>query len=161
MEPEVDAPDTPRAVDTDWANDQVGYLLRRATAAMAADFAAAAASDDPRPVLVTMLSVIDATPDVTSSELGAALGIKRANVAPLVAELADEGLVERRRSLVDRRRIGLHVTDAGRDAMRHGQRLVADHEARMVSPLSPAELATLRDLLGRIVDRFDQDRHAG
>jgi DNA-binding MarR family transcriptional regulator len=152
MTPAAPPADRASRIDTGWADAQVGYLLRRATAAMTADYAAAAGDEDLRPVLVTMLTVIADNPGTTQSELGAALGIHRSNVAPLVAELVDHNLVDRRRSQHDSRCVGLHLSDTGQRALVQGHRTIQVHESRMTSRLTPAERAVLLDLLGRIVD---------
>jgi len=136
------------AVDTTWIDGQVGYLLRRASAVMAAD--AAAAGGPLRPVLVTLLSVIDANPGIGQTAIGNALGIRRANVVPLVGELVDLGLVARRPSATDGRRVELRLTDDGQAAWRRGQAAIEDHEVHATSGISPDERATLLDLLGRI-----------
>lgn len=138
-------------IDSTWIDAQIGYLLRRATAAMAADHAAASGPGDLRPVLVSMLSVVEANPGIGQSELGATLGIQRTNTAPLVTELAADRLLERRPSPTDGRRVELHLTDAGRRALDVGRRRIEEHEARMTRRLDDAERAQLRELLGRII----------
>jgi len=137
-------------LDTTWADAQLGYLLRRAVATMNADLKAHT-DDAVRPVLVTMLSVIDANPGVSQSAAGDALGIKRPNVATLVAELTDAGLVARTASPDDARRHELRLTPAGRAALTAGQQAIASHEARVMSNLSTSESDTLLRLLRTVV----------
>lgn len=137
-------------LDTDWVDQQIGYRLRRASAAMAADYAAAAAGTGLRPVLVSMLSVIAANPGVGQSELGAALGIQRTNVTPLTAQLEADRLVVRRPSRTDGRKVELHLTDDGVAALAAGTQLIADHEERMTRHLDEPERRRLLELLERI-----------
>ncbi len=138
------------AVDTAWLDRQIGYRLRRASAAMAADYAAHAGDDRLRPVLVSMLSVIVANPGIGQTELGRALGVQRANMVPLVADLVARGLVDRRRSARDGRRLELHATPAGRTAFDSGRMAIESHEARMTAAMTARERSVLLDLLRRI-----------
>lgn len=149
----TDATTPPTAIrpDTTWIDAQIGYLLRRASATMAADYAKH--GDALRPVLVSMLSVIDANPGIGQTELGTSLGIQRPNVAPLVADLVGRELVERRRSTTDARRLELHCTPRGIEALARGRSAIEAHEARVTAALSDAERSVLHDLLTRIVER--------
>lgn len=81
-------------------------------------------------------------------ELGAELGLDSGTLSPLLKRLEALGLVERRRSAEDERRVEIHLTDSGRAlSARAGavpQRL-AD-----AAGLSAAELAQLQDTLERL-----------
>ncbi|MET1021967.1 MAG: MarR family transcriptional regulator [Arthrobacter sp.] len=81
-------------------------------------------------------------------ELGEELGLDSGTLSPLLKRLESLGLVERRRSAADERRVEIHLTHAGRalSARATGvpQRL-AD-----AAGLSPAELDQLRDTLSRL-----------
>lgn len=138
-------------VDSSWVDGQIGYLLRRASAAMAADYAGNAGPGALRPVQVSMLSIVDANPGIGQTELGAALGIQRTNTAPLVAQLVEAGLVERTPSPTDGRRVELQLTTAGRQAVAAGRERIAAHEHRTTGHLTETDRATLRDLLRRII----------
>lgn len=143
--------DGTRVIDTRWLDEQIGYLLRRASAAMAADYAAHAEPDALRPVQVSMLSVIAANPGMAQGELGAALGIQRSNIAPLVTQLVGAGLVQRGSSATDGRRVELHLSDAGQRGLATGRGRIAEHESRMTKALTDTERDQLRELLGRII----------
>ena len=149
---------TEPAVDTTWIDAQIGYLLRRASTAMAADYASSGGTDRLRPVLVSMLGLIDANPGIGQSALGATLGIHPANVTPLVTDLIGRGLVERRPSPSDGRRVELRLTSEGEARFRTGRRLIDGHEARMTAALTDADRAALRDLLTRIIDATHDHR---
>lgn len=143
--------DSVNDIDTTWIDAQIGYLLRRASLAMASDYAAEAPYGSLRPVQITILSLIEANPGVGSAQLCRVLGIQRSNIAPLVGGLVDAGLVERRPSTTDGRRHELELTDAGRDALATGREVIAEHEARMTGRLDAAERARLRTLLQKII----------
>ena len=88
-----------------------GYALRRASAAVHNELAAALVPFDLRATEVSVLLLVEANPGVTQSELSRVLDIQRANMAPLAARLAERGLIDRER--VDGRSHGLVLTAAG------------------------------------------------
>jgi DNA-binding MarR family transcriptional regulator len=61
-------------------------------------------------MVLKQLQVVGQT---SQAELADALGIDRSNLAVVVAELSDRGLVERTRDAVDRRRYVLRLARAG------------------------------------------------
>ena len=88
---------------------------------------------------------------VRMSELADRLRIARRSATSVVDELVERGLVERAADPADRRAVTVAVTPAGRRVARRSsstrRRAAA---ADLTSSLTPAELATLRDLLTRI-----------
>lgn len=138
-------------IDTTWIDEQIGYLLRRASAAMASDYAAEAPYGSLRPVQVTILSLVEANPGIGSAQLCRVLGIQRSNIVPLVGGLVDAGFLDRQPSTTDGRRHELDLTDAGRVALEAGREVVAEHEARMTGRLDAVERARLRALLKKII----------
>ena len=131
----------------------VGYHLRRAFAAFAADFSTAMDGTGMRQVLVGILSVVAGSPGINQGAVGRVLGIKRANMVSLINELVDAGLIAREVDPADRRAFSLAITDAGRAMLKQCLTRIEAHEARMLAEFSAAEKATLLDLLGRIERR--------
>lgn len=131
----------------------VGYHLRRAFGAFAADFSAAMDGTGMRQVLVGILSVVSGSPGINQGAVGRVLGIKRANMVSLINELVDAGLIAREVDAGDRRAFSLSITDAGRAMLRDCLVRIEAHEAQMLSEFTDAEKATLLDLLGRIERR--------
>ena len=82
---------------------QIGYNLRRASTFALNDFAVEMADASLRPVTYGMLALIDEKPGISAAELCRRLGMKSANMAPLLAELEGRGLVERDDHAQDRR----------------------------------------------------------
>jgi DNA-binding MarR family transcriptional regulator len=76
-------------------DDLLGYHLRRASSAVMGDLAERLGRLDLRVTEASILVVLGAHPNITQSEIGRRLAIKRANMAPLVADLLGAGLVER------------------------------------------------------------------
>jgi DNA-binding MarR family transcriptional regulator len=88
----------------------------------------------------------------SQAELADALGIDRSNLAAIVAELTDRGLVERSRDAVDRRRYVLRLSRDGQDLLRRVEGAVAAAEEDVLGPLEPEQRAQLHALLRRLAD---------
>jgi DNA-binding MarR family transcriptional regulator len=125
-----------------------GYHLRRASVLAMSDLSAALAGLGLKPAEASALFMIAAQDGLTQAELGRALGIQRANMAPMMAGLIAKGWVSR--AAVDGRSQALLLSRAGKDI--HDQAMTATraHEQRVFGTLSNAEQATLIGLLRRV-----------
>jgi DNA-binding MarR family transcriptional regulator len=126
----------------------LGYQLRRASSAVMSDFAQALAPLELRPSDASVLLLIASNPRATQSEIGRVLGIKRANMAPLVAALEKRELVER--APVDGRSQGLTLTAAGAEVAAVVRSVVEANDAKFFGRLSPAQREQLAALLGML-----------
>lgn len=104
----------------------VGYNLRRAHAVQRKRFADAFNAYDIRPVQLSMLGLIYRNPNLQPSELCRVLDIKRANIVPLIDELQERKLVERKQSSDDGRFRVLVLTRKGEALTR---KLIDRHDA--------------------------------
>jgi len=127
---------------TNALESRLGYQLRRASATMMADLGRELADLELRPAEVTTLLVIGENPDCSQTEVGQTLGIKRANMVPIISRLLDRGLVARTRA--DGRSHALRLTAEGEAMSRDAQARIDSHEARFVTLLGDADLAALR-----------------
>ena len=93
----------------------LGYQLRRVSVLMMADLGARLAPTGLRPTEVTVLLLIGANPGCQQGEVGEMLGIKRANMVPLIARLVKKGLVDARPR---RRALACAVPDANGSCQR-------------------------------------------
>lgn len=84
----------------------------------------------------------------TVKELGEALNLDSGTLSPLLKRLATAGLLTRRRSAADERRVVIALTDAG-TALRERARPIPARLARATG-LSGAELVALRDTLTKL-----------
>lgn len=123
----------------------LGYQLRRAWLAMAADLGHRLDALSLTGMSLSVLLMIEANPGVSQSELARQLEIKRANMTPLAAQFADRGLIERRAT--DGRSHGLRLTAAGHRLVHAAWASVAENERRFLSRLPPEQQDLLRDLL--------------
>jgi len=128
----------------------VGYRLRRANGRMMGDFSTTLAALAIRPVLFAILSVVRTQPGIIQMGVGNELGIQRANLVPLINELTERGLVERRSAPGDRRATALVLTGEGERLYAQAEALVREHEERMLRRLSASERTKLIELLAKI-----------
>ena len=131
----------------------IGYHLRRASGAFAADFRAAMDGTGLRQVLFGILSVVSNRPGINQSTVGKLLGIKRANMVALINELTEKGLIEKVGDPHDRRALSLTVTDAGAALLDEGLKRIRVHESQMLDGFSGGEKQILLELLKRIETR--------
>ncbi|WP_433789469.1 MarR family winged helix-turn-helix transcriptional regulator [Actinoplanes sp. CA-252034] len=98
----------------------------------------------------TLLISLHADPGVTGAELARRLNVTPQAVASLVARLADRGQLERREHPRHRHVQELHLTDAGREALRMADAVVADVERQATAALGPDNTTQLRALLDQL-----------
>src|SRR5579859_490003 len=142
------------AVDLGSLAATLGFALRRAQAAVTADFARCFAEEEIRPSQFAVLTVLRHNPGLRQTQVSFALGIKRTNFVPLIDELERRALAERRRVPGDRRAAALFLTRDGATVLDRLQAIAREHEARFVERAGGTdEHATLLRLLRRISDR--------
>ena len=128
----------------------IGYALRRAHAAVFARYRRHFADLDIRPVQLGILTVVANNPGLKQADVSAALGIQRANLVPLLAELAARDLVERARAEGDRRSHALALTPAGAVLLAECQAREAALERELAATIGPEGRERLLALLRRI-----------
>jgi DNA-binding MarR family transcriptional regulator len=114
----------------------LGYHLRRLSVLVMADLTASLAPLGLKPADASILLVLQRDSGLTQSDVGRRLGIQRANMAPLMAGLMQNGLVEKQ--AVDGRSHSVRLSRAGQAVQRQVRGLMAAHEARMFASLTPA-----------------------
>jgi len=126
----------------------LGYQIRRLSLVVMADLAEALAPLGLRPAEASVLIAIHANAGLTQSELGRMLGIKRANMAPLIAGLESRAAVSR--DAVDGRSQALHLTEDGKAL--HAQALAATraHEERCFGAVSDVDRLRLCGALNQL-----------
>jgi len=125
----------------------IGYNLRRAHGVQKQRFVAVFGPLGFRPVTLSLLGTVYDHPGIKQADLGRRLHIKRANMAPLLAELGARGLIVRRQSDSDRRIQLVTLTAAGKKL---AEKLIAIHErleADVVQNLGARESEQLLQLL--------------
>ncbi|HEY0124405.1 MAG TPA: MarR family transcriptional regulator [Rhizobium sp.] len=126
----------------------LGYQLRRASNVMMADLGLRLQAIELRPVEASILTLIDANPGCTQSDLGRSLGIQRANMVPLMLGLTKAGLVDR--APVGGRSQALRLTKTGMERLVAVRAIIEAHEARFRRLFAPelreAALEVLRSI---------------
>ena len=128
----------------------IGYALRRAQLAIFADFNQALASLNLRPGQFAVLTLIDQNPGTSQSSVSEALGIQKANFVATITELANRGLVRRRKSESDGRTYSLGLTPRGRTLLEDAIKLQSVHEARVIAQIGAEGRVQLLNLLERV-----------
>lgn len=85
------------------------------------------------------------------SELAADLAMAPASITARVDNLVQRGFVRRTPSTVDRRRVDVELTDAGRAAWHGAMDIRGAEEHRLLGALTPSERQLLSDLLRRVL----------
>ena len=107
-----------------------GYALRRAANAATAELASRLAQLDLRQSDASALVLIGDNPGITSSALGRALDIQRANMAPLLKKLEDSGLIDKQP--IDGKSLGLSLTAAGEARRDEAMEQIQSFEANLL-----------------------------
>ena len=113
-----------------------GYALRRAANATAAELSARLAALDLRQSDASLLLLVAVNPGATSSALGRALGVERANMVPLLKRLDEAGLIGR--EAIDGKSQGLRLTPAGLRRLSEARKIIEAFEAELLARV-PAE----------------------
>jgi DNA-binding MarR family transcriptional regulator len=104
-----------------------------------------------RPRHLIALSVLHERGPLSQQALGEALSLDPSNVVGLLNELEQRGLVARQRDPADRRRHIVSLSAAGARELGASDAELTRIEGDLLTALSPAERAQLRDLLTRAV----------
>ena len=137
-----------KAPPVDPFDDLLGYHLRRASALAMADLCAALAKFELRPAEASILWIVAVNPQITQSRIGRMLGIRRANMVPLVAGLTRRGYLSS--TPVDGRSSGLQLTTSGKAVARKSRNAADKHDQKLFGALSAQDrrrwIAELRAL---------------
>lgn len=130
--------------------DLIGYHLRRASVF---DLNGAVAALEPaglRTVPMSVLFAIVEGPGISAAEICRALGIQRANIVSILADLEKRGLFLRESDPSDSRVQRLFPTRKGEEEAERAIALIATHEEDMLSRFTPGERDELRRLLAKL-----------
>ncbi len=143
-----------QGLDLDGLPDLLGFHLRLAQVAIYRDFAIAMSELDLTQKQCATLQLIGANPGTSQVDLAGTLGADRATMMAMVDRLEDRGYLTRQRSISDRRRQHLHLTDTGRKVLTKAKATIDAHEATFTARFTPAELEALMEALRRIHQQF-------
>lgn len=138
------------AIPADKLDDLIGYNLRRASALMMSDFGNMFAETFLRPASFSVACMIDEQPGITSAEICRILGLQRANIVTLLAELDAADLIRRVDDADDKRIQRLYLNTEKQGDLRLWRGMAGKHEDRMLKRLTVAERQVLLTMLRRI-----------
>jgi DNA-binding MarR family transcriptional regulator len=138
-------------VDLGGLDGMAGYVVRRAQVWIFQDVKRALGKFDFTPALFSVLVVIGANPGLAQARVAEALYIERARLVQMLDRLEARHLIKRVRSLSDRRSYALHLTQEGSELLARLQRLVQEHERRVVARIGAAGKAKLLSALSPLL----------
>lgn len=128
----------------------LGYAVRRASNSLSADFAKSMEGTGMRPVLVSILAVVEENPGVNQGAIGRALGVARANMAPLMNDLEERKLLRRMPDKNDRRAVSVYLRKEGEAVLKECKTRILAQEKRALKNLTASEQSALLKLLNKI-----------
>ncbi len=129
-----------------------GHLIRRAQQIAVAIFIEECAAFDITPVQYAALVAIRENPGIDATRLSALVAFDRSTLGNVLERLEAKGVVKRRAGKEDRRVKALALTQVGQELLTAVEPAVERAQARILSPLAPADQATLMALLGQLVE---------
>jgi len=103
-----------------------------------------------------LLTALEGGDALTVGELAAAAGVSSPTATRMLDGLEREGIVRRKPSTEDRRRIAVEMTAAGKKAIAATHKRVDAARDLVYEELSPAERAQAARLLSRLADAIEQ-----
>lgn len=139
----------------------LGFRFRRVQNKLARDFAAKAASWKLRAGMFSSLEIIANNPGISQAMLSTEVGLDKSAIVPLVDELERRGWVQRTRSVTDRRRNHLSITEQGRKDLDALAALMAESESQTLAMLTDAEHKVISDALDKVYDSIVRTPNQG
>jgi len=103
-----------------------------------------------------VLSTLTEFGPVSQIELATTMSIDRTAMVYLLDELEDRALVERVRSMQDRRAFLIHLTPRGRETQQRAAAALAGAADALLTPLNLAERQQLVDLLAKVAAHWQE-----
>jgi DNA-binding MarR family transcriptional regulator len=98
-----------------------------------------------RPSTVSVILLVAKNPGISQSRIGQILAIERANMAPMTAKLVKQELL--RRSRVDGRSHGLHLTEEGRTMVAKIRKRIENYEEKFWRDTKGADRIAILEFL--------------
>lgn len=143
---EVDEADGPD--ETYKLQEQVGFLLRKASQRHVAIFASRIS--DLTPPQFAALAMLGEAGECSQNQLGQMVAMDAATIKGVIDRLKGRGFVALSEDPVDRRRLVVSLTPAGRDTLQTLLPLAREITAETLSPLNAREAATFVRLLAKL-----------
>jgi DNA-binding MarR family transcriptional regulator len=130
----------------------LGYNLRRANQSSWRTYVSFIGEHKIRPGLFSLLCLVRFNAGIAQIEIGTHLGVDKASIVALLDRRERAGLIERRRSVRDRRRQGISLTDAGMKEFDSLMTQVRQLERHMANRFNKQELDQFLGYLHRMYE---------
>jgi DNA-binding MarR family transcriptional regulator len=128
----------------------VGYNCRQAYLHIMPVFMKRMAKYELRPVDYTILTLVNANPDINQKRLAQAINVSPPNLAPLLDRLEHRSLLLRQRNPADKRSQSLALTPEGRRLCVNADQTAFDLECSATNALTDEERGELLRLLQKV-----------
>ncbi len=149
--PASEAAASPAGVDLGELDGYIGFNLRIAQDASFRSFTREAGQQGLEPGQFAALAIIGHNPGIGQGELGQAIARDKSSITPVVQKLQRLGLIERRQSEEDKRRIHLYLTGPGKERLAQLSRHAEAHDRKLDEIVGDAKPKFL-ELLKSIAD---------
>jgi MarR family transcriptional regulator, organic hydroperoxide resistance regulator len=102
-----------------------------------------------------LLSALSRTTDVRCVHLAEQLGVAAPTVTRMLTGLEKQGMVERARTIDDRRGVSIRLTAAGREALSAKNEVISAKRQELYDSLTPAERRQAERLFRRLAEQLD------
>jgi DNA-binding MarR family transcriptional regulator len=136
-------------------NAYTGFLLRKVSLASFEGFSEIAASYGLHPMHFGMLNIIEAEEPISQQELSKRSGIDPSTMVARMDVLYDRGLVERKRSVEDRRSYEIRLSPSGRTLLIELRQRAGEWAEQFFAPLTKSERKQLHELLTKLAANID------
>ena len=134
--------------------DMIGYRVRVAQLAAYRQFEAKLRRFGSAPRYLGLLAIIGHQPGQAQSRLAEAISVQRSSLVAIIDRLADEGLVERRASTVDRRANAVWLTEKGNQMLADLTRRAQHEDQQLGTGMTADDRTTLLRLLRQIAENL-------
>lgn len=145
-------PNRPSDITMDAVYGKPGYLFRRMQQIAVSIFMEECQAHDLTPVQYAALVAIQTHPGIDATRLSAVIAFDRSTLGSVLERLEAKAFIARNASPADKRVKLLTITKAGAAILRNIMPAVDRAQARMLSPLKPADRKALLALLSQLVD---------
>jgi MarR family transcriptional regulator, lower aerobic nicotinate degradation pathway regulator len=135
--------------------ENTGFLLARLGVAFKAKAVERVEQEGSDPHHYSVLAILEEGARETQGTIAEALGLDPSRMVAVLDSLEQEGLVERRRDPLDRRRHTVSITPAGRKQLRRLRAIAKQLEEELLAPLTPEDRVTFHRLLVQLAVRHD------
>jgi len=101
--------------------------------------------------LIGTPAIVASMPGISQTELARLLGCERVTAGLQVADCEKRGWIKRVPAQADRRRYELHITPNGERMLAEVRKIIAQHEAGFLAPLSQEDRRSLRRILAQLI----------